>query len=89
MEQYLAHNAPLLKLEALWKKDRPITRSPPTEDNIKKTYTTSTYTDLVHLSSRIRNQGSGVLGAEDSKHLNRRNHRSRVYKPPILLCIFV
>jgi len=43
----------------------------------------------VNLSSRIRNQGSGVLAPEDSKHLNRRNHISRVYEPSILLRIFV
>jgi len=40
------HHAELLELEALWTKDRPITMSPPTEDNIKKTYTTYTHTDL-------------------------------------------
>jgi hypothetical protein len=43
----------------------------------------------VHLSSRIRNQGYGILAEENSKHLNRRNHRIRVYEPSILLCIFV
>jgi hypothetical protein len=41
-----AHNAHLLELEALWTKDRSITRSTPTEDNTKETYTTYTHTDL-------------------------------------------